>query len=1097
MIRCKVRKNLLPGIFTLLAAGMLTAAMTGLVAPASLAAQTGAITGTISNSNSGAPLSAAQVSVQGTGLGSLTQPNGKFLILNVPAGTYTVEAVLIGYANATMKVTVASGQSAVADIKMVPQAVSLSEIVVTGVAGATQRAKLPFDVSKVNAQNLPVPQPTVAGQLAGKVAGVAVVAGNSRPGVAPDIMLRGPTSIESSGRSEEPLYIVDGVILGSGLVDLDALDIASVEIVKGAAAASLYGSRAANGVIQITTKRGTSMANDVVHYTVRSQWGQNHLGPTPSAYLAKYMPYLTDSNGLFIDSKGNHCVYLLCKNALTNANNASWYDATYDAANNIGSQWTTVNSIPWPGKTYDQVQRFFVPALNAQNYASADGRSGTTNFHVSLSNLSDGAVMPGDLPYNRTNLRVNVDQAVSEKVQVQASGMYARSKGPTSNGDLHALTRIPAGTDLLAPDPNDSTHYVVKADPNNTEATNPIYENEQYTNEQDRGRFLGSLNVRYSPTTWVDIDANGSYDRSDVDDVTGYPKGYATTTKQSRVNNGSLSASRGRDESSNASITGTIRRDLSDNTHSTTTLRYLYEDDESNNYSANGYDYAVGGVPTLSNVDQSTVRASSDLESIKADGYFIDEALDINSRYEIDALARNDGSSLFGSAERRQWYYRVAGAWRLTQEPWFHINGLNELKLRYSLGTAGSRPRFNAQYETYNVSGGIVTPVNKGNKNLKPEFSVEQEAGIDAALWDNRVTVNLTYAHTNTTDQMLQVPLPAYTGYQTQWQNAGTLTNNSYEATVNVDLIQTDNLDWSVKGLFSKNTSVITALSAPPYVAGVGGQGLGSIFYFRPGENYGTFYGYKAARSCADLPVDVQTNCSEFVKNNDGFLVWVGNGGSLSDNKWGTMSDVKVRGATVPWGTVIEGECTDRLTGERTTYCKVGQSLPNYDLNFQTNLRWKGINVYALVEHSSGFDVYNQSLQWAVFASTAGIFDQAGIPPAQQKPLQYFLDEYSNLGGLVPSDVFVEDGTFTKLKEVSVSYRFDAKQLAGVPGLEHFSAIGLSLDGTNLLKWTNYRGFDPEVGRSGGDTGSAALARVESYEFPPFRTFTGSIELIF
>jgi len=1093
MIRCRVRKNLLPGSLTLLAAGLLTAAVAGLIGPTPVAAQTGAITGTVTNSQTGEPLPAAQVSVEGTGLGTLTQPNGKFLILKVPTGSYTVSAVLIGYADASVQVTVADGQSALADLKMKPQAVSLSEIVVTGVAGATQRAKLPFQVDQVRASDLPVPTPTVATAIAGKVAGVAVVGGTGRPGTAPSILLRGPTSIDAAGRSQGPLYVVDGVILGSSLVDLDALDIKSIEIVKGAAAASLYGSRAAAGVIQIRTKRGTSMADGVVHYTVRSEYGQNRLPKVPSALLGKYQPYLMDSNGEFIDSQGNHCVYLLCQNALALAGNAEWA-----APGATGTAWNTVQDQPWPGKTYNQVARFFKTGQYLQNYAAAEGRSGATNFNVSISNLNDGAVMPGDVAFNRTNLRVNVDQAVAEKVQVQASGFYSRSEAPNSNGPMFALTRMPAGVNLLAPDPFDSSTIVIQADPNNSEAANPIYEATHQTHTRTNGRFLGSTNIRYSPTTWFDIDANGSYDRLDQDALTLYPKGYRTTRPSAQYNNGYIAKSRNRTEASNASVTATMRRTMMSNVHTTTTLRYLYEDDEYIGYNTNSYDFAVAGVPTLSNTDQTNARAGSSQTSIKADGYFLDEMVDINSKYELDALIRNDGSSLFGSAERRQWYYRVAGAWRLTQEPWFHINGLNELKLHYALGTAGNRPNFSAQYETYSVSGGRVTPVNLGNKNLKPEFSTQQEAGLDAVMWNNRVTLNLTYAYTNTTNQILSVPQPAYTGFSTQVRNAGTLASKSYEATVDVNLIQRDNLNWSVKALFSKNVSTITALNVPPFTYGIPSmQGLGTIFYARPNEKYGTFYGEKAARSCADLPTDVQGNCNEFVVNNDGFLVWVGQGGSLADNAWGTSSDVKVRGSSVPWGTVFAGECTDPSTNERTLYCPVGNSTPNYDLNFQTNLRWKGINFYALVTHSSGFDIYNQPLQWAVFASTAGIFDQAGIPAAQQKPIQYFLQQYSGLGGLQPSDVFVENGTYTKISEVSASYRFNAAQLAGIPGLEHFDGIGVTVDAQNLYTWTNYRGFDPQIGLSGGDTGSAVIARVEGYQYPLFRTISATVSLIF
>ncbi|MGD8321278.1 MAG: carboxypeptidase-like regulatory domain-containing protein, partial [Gemmatimonadota bacterium] len=196
----EVRKNPAKTGLSLIAAALfVVGASLGAATP--LAAQTGAITGTITSSQTGEPLSAAQVSVEGTGLGALTQSNGKFLILRVPPGTYTVNAVLIGFASGSAQVTVTAGESAVADMRLEPQAISLSEIVVTGVAGATQRTKLPFDVAQVKGSDIEVPSVNVASSLSGKVAGVTVVQGSGRPGSAPSILLRGPTSLDASGRN--------------------------------------------------------------------------------------------------------------------------------------------------------------------------------------------------------------------------------------------------------------------------------------------------------------------------------------------------------------------------------------------------------------------------------------------------------------------------------------------------------------------------------------------------------------------------------------------------------------------------------------------------------------------------------------------------------------------------------------------------------------------------------------------------------------------------------------------------------------------------------------------------------------------------------
>jgi hypothetical protein len=237
-------------------------------------------------------------------------------------------------------------------------------------------------------------------------------------------------------------------------------------------------------------------------------------------------------------------------------------------------------------------------------------------------------------------------------------------------------------------------------------------------------------------------------------------------------------------------------------------------------------------------------------------------------------------------------------------------------------------------------------------------------------------------------------------------------------------------------------------------------------------------------------------SCDGFVQNEEGLLVWVGQGGSLSNPQWGTDAGVAVLGKTLKWGTPFQGICIDGMTGEETTFCNVGNSIPDYNLGLATTLAWKGISLYALFSRSANFDIYNQPLQWGTFKRFTGIFDQTGIPEAEQKPIGYF-DALYGVSGLQPSNVFVEDGTFTKLREVSLSYRLSQDLLSGIPGLNRFNGIALNLVGRNLLTWSDYRGYDPDLGSGGGDTGSAAVARVDGYNYPNFRTITAAIEFIF
>lgn len=1081
------------------------AALIGAFAVPLAAQETGTVQGTVTQTETGEPLAGAQVFIADTGLGSLTDAQGQYQILNVPAGEQLVQVQLIGYGEASQTVTVTAGAAATADFTIEPSALELQEVVVTGVSGQTIKAKVPFAIATVDAEDIKVAPVTATAAIQGKVAGATVVSGSGRPGSPPSILLRGAKSINASGRDQEPLYIVDGVILGSSMVDIDGLDIANIEIVKGAAAASLYGSRAANGVVQITTRRGASVPDDEVRYTVRTMYGESDL-PGEFWLTRSHVLALTDDGQQFIDAGGNPCPYLECDSVQQAGQTAR----PGEAANS----WNSFQNNPWPGQTYNQVERFFQGGAVLENYISASGRSGATNFHVSFSNTNQDGVFRGQSGFKRNNFRVNLDQSIMEQVQISASAFYSQSENDASGfGTLFDLTRAQAGVNLYAceDDPqqsceNDPENIILVSDPQNTESPNPIYEAivRDYTDE--RARFLGSVNATWSPVAWFDIAGNASYDRLDREQTDLYPSGYRTIGTDATLNDGNLEVDTDRAEALNASATATLQFNLNEFVSNRTQFRYLYEQQDESGFDSDGYDFAVADIVDFDNLNQSTLETSSYLEPVRADGYYAITNFDILDRYIIDALVRNDGSSLFGPDERRQWYYRLAGAWRMAEEPWFTAPAVDELKLRAAYGTAGSRPNFYAQYETYDVSGGRIVPVNLGNTALRPEHSAEQEYGVDASFLNGGLVLGLTYASTTTTDQILQVPLPAYSGYSSQWRNAGTLESSTWEASLDGRLLQTDNFSWTARVLFDRTRSTITELDVPPYTYGTPGQGLGTVYYARPGEELGTFYGVEVATDCSDLPSG--TSCDGFMVNNDGYLVWVGQGNTPAngfgadgqpgtvDDLWGTDSDVLVRGAAVRWGTPFAAQCTDRSTGDPTLYCPVGNSMPDFHTSLSSTVTWRGLSVYGLLDAERGFEIYNQPLQWAVFRRTGGPCDQAGIPLAEAKPIGY-CDQLYQVSGLQPSSIFVEDGSYVKLRELAVRYRFGAEQLGGLPGLNTFSDITLSLTGRNLITWTDYRGYDPETGVSGGDTGSAALARVDGYQYPNFRTWQLGIELNF
>lgn len=1061
--------------------------------PAAAQEEVGSVQGQVVLEETNEPLTGAQISIVGTNRGTLTNESGRFLLVRVPAGTHDVRVQMIGYGSAEQTVEVPADGTANADFSLSQRAISLDELVVTGTAGETEQRKLAFEVGSVNQEMMPVPRVDAAQQLQGKISGVQVVSGSGRPGSAPSILLRGPTAINAEGRDQEPLFIVDGVILGSSMVDIDGLDIESIEVVKGAAAASMYGSRAANGVIQITTERGRGVAEDQVQYTVRTDWGRSDLAG--EFELVSRHPYAMTEDGQFIDATtGEPCEYAEC-GGLQLAGQAAEGDETADS-------WNTFNTNQWP-QTYNQVDRFFKQGDNSQISVSASGRSGATNFHSSYSFLEEEGVMPGFEGFQRHNFRVNVDQAVRPDVMVSGSMFYSRSEQdqfPEDSGNpLFALTRVEAGVDLTRceSDPNQSCldnpdDLLLAVNP---EVGNPLYEMLVREFKENRSRFLGSANLQYTPTNWLSLDAQGSYDRLDMQWEDYFPVGFRTISA-SAVNDGFLQKYDEIQDFFNASVTASLNFDLTDNISNRTRLRYLYEEENVEWNNAQGFEFAVTGVPQLGNLNSERLSASSAREPIRSEGYFLITNFDIFDRYVIDALVRNDGSSLFGEEERRHWYYRLAGAWLIAEEDWFDVDQVDDLKLRYSYGTAGGRPNWAAQYETYGVEGGRISPQTLGNADLEPEFSIEQEVGVDAAFLNGRLGFSATYANTVTENQILPVSQLAATGFNRQWQNAGTLESDTWELSLEGQLVQTQDVSWSARVLWDRTRSEITQLDVPPFTYGIPGQNLGAVYFAFEGEQLGNLYGTQFATDCGDLPEGV--SCDGFVQDRNGWLVWVGEDGSLSDANWGEDSDVQVRGNPVKWGTPFQGECEDPRTGDRTTTCRAGNTLPDYHLSFSSTVNWRGLSLYGLLDALQGFDVYNQPLQWATFGSarTAGILDQHDVPEGERKPLGYF-DELYNVSGLFPSNAFVEDGSYVKLREVSLRYRFGADMLQNVGVLDRFSAITLNLTGRNLVTWTDYRGYDPEVGKSGGDTGSSALARVEGFQYPNFRSWNLGLELNF
>lgn len=1025
-------------------------------------AQTGTLTGTVIDGQTDEPLPGVNVFIVDLDRGAATNADGEFTITDVPYGSYTIRATFVGYRRQTVEVDLQSAEQTV-NITLQQDVLGLDQVVVTGVISETAREKTTFSVEQISSENLErAPAVSATSSLTGKVAGVQVVQNSGLPGSGSNITLRGTGSIQGSN---QPLYIVDGSILASEPVDLDPQDIANIEVVKGAAAASLYGSRAQNGIINITTKRGDRGSLGDTQVQFRSEIGINELHNTVRTNQSHW--FRTNEQGEWLDSDGN----------VVSFDEAA--DDVYPGGNGIAFA-----DNPYPGETYDNLDRFFDPGNTYRNKLSISQNIDNTNFMISASNTKEAGVLTGLKGYNRNTLRFNIDHDVSDDIKISASSSYAASErddpnvGGMPNPFFGLLFQYP-NLDLAEDRDGDGLPDVQPTA--RIQEENPLYGVRSEAEEtHNRNRITGSINARYQPADWFNLEGNFSYDRLDYKDVDYLPLGFESI--DAGTESGSYSRLHDIDEALNASLTASFLQDFGDlATH--TRFRVLIEDNTFERTVASGDRFIVEGVKNLSAIHPDNQNVNSLQEDIRARGYFAITNLDFKDRYILDLMVRRDGSSLFGSAERWQTYYRASGAYRISEEPWwFAPDVLNEFKLRFSHGTAGARPEFEAQYETFNVGVGSINKQTLGNADLKPEFTTEQEFGVEIGILD-RVYLQVVYAQSTVEDQILNVPLPSYFGYNSQWQNAGTVETSTVEATLDATLFQNRDMNLNIGATFDMSDQTITELGPPAYRDGAGGY---PAFYIREGETFGAMYGTKYLTGYNELPADVQDNRDAFDINDDGYLVFVGSGNTyrdgISEQLWGTTGTVG--GRTYDWGMPIE-----YVDEEGSTFTKIGDVVPDFNLGFNTTFNYRGFNAFMLWDAQVGGDIYNGTAQWPYREFLAGAVDQRGKAEGNKKPIQYYSALYNT--NAVNSH-FVEDGTYLKLRELSLSYSFGRSALSnifgeGVGNLLRELQIGVV--GRNLLTFTNYSGYDPDVIANG--------YRIDNFEYPVYRTFTGRITLEF
>ncbi|MEO5568885.1 MAG: TonB-dependent receptor plug domain-containing protein, partial [Gemmatimonadaceae bacterium] len=490
-------------------------------------------------SMAGQPLSGASVVITELGVGASAAVDGKYTFTvdesRIRGRSFNIVARSIGYKPKRIPITVTGGRVD-NDFVLDRDVLQLDQVVVTGTSAATETRKTPFTVAVIdNTQIKDAPAVSPVASLVGKIPGASLMTSSGQPGSAPSIRLRSATSL--TGR-QDPLIIIDGTISRLGLADVNSEDIERVEVIKGAAASSLYGSDAANGVIQIFTKRGQSLGEGQTTFAMRSEFGQSTLPKVLVGNMHHNYQVTKDASGKVTGF-------------LRNANGDR-----ISSENNIAE-----NDYP---VVYDQLRQVFRPGNFMTNYVSVGKRQGSTNLNASFQNTGDAGVLTSLKGFRRQNFRVNLDQALSEKVDLGVGAFYGRS-----TADQGEDTGIFFGLRFLEPNVRiDSIptsgpfkglyNPAIKQPPLSGNVTNPLYVLSQRQITNDRDRFTGTFRSAYRPTGWLTFDGNVGYDVASELYKSFVPLGYANSA--GAQGKGGLFAQNSSDRSYNIGVTGTTNK---------------------------------------------------------------------------------------------------------------------------------------------------------------------------------------------------------------------------------------------------------------------------------------------------------------------------------------------------------------------------------------------------------------------------------------------------------------------------------------------------------------------------------------------------------
>ena len=1043
------------------------------------------ISGNVVN-ETGQPMPGASVALVGLGLGAMTDDAGKYSFV-VPAArasgqAATLEARRLGYRPVQFQVTLTPGTTISHDFSLAANPLQLGEVVVTGAGTATQAERIgtvrtPVDSAAIQRSN----ETNVVNALAAKAPGVVVTSQSGSPGSSSSIRIRGLNTIQGTG---QPLFVVDGspidnqTISTSGptgstdvpnrAADINPADIASVEILKSGAAAAIYGARAGQGVVLITTKSGKPTGG--VNFSFRSTTRLDQL--THSVPLQRAFGQGTGGEGVTCDAPD-------C--SLTST---SWGPKLASGT----PTWNHATDLFENGQTYD-------------NSLAVSGGSDRTTFYLSggASN-QNGTVIGNNDTYDRYSVRLKAAQTLPGGFRLDGNIAYVDDRGQfvqkgsnVSGVSLGSWRTPPEFDNFNYLDPTTGLHRSYRfPEPSSGSINdsrgydNPLFAIKDQDNTQNLGRAFGNLGISYDPKEWVNVRLTVGADYVNDERLETLPK-TSSSFPTGQVIKANL-VNYQLDNNLTATFTHSFWQDFE-------SRLVLGGNLSSRNYRQNltvGQDLIAPQPFALVNTTTRTADDSTVL--VRGQSFFAQAQQEFWRQLYVTATIRNDGFSTFGSSDRRHWFPAATAAWNFTN--YTTLGGLlTEGRLRAAYGETGTEPGVyltngsfssaafvstwgDALLASQGGNGGLFTAGRKPQNNLRPEVQKEFETGVDFGFLHDRADASFTYYNRKANDVIFDLPLPSSTGYAVQASNAGIIRNEGIEASLNFHPVRSANFDWDLGFQYAHNKNKVLDLQGADAVdLPTGGFFTGTLVSAVKGYPIGVFRSYDFVRCRyntpnsvvlpgSDTPTDVNALCNQNKQPNG--ALYIG-----------------------PDGFPVE-DPTQRVIGDPN---------PNWTGSFRTGVRYKKLNVSGLVDVRRGGVIWNGTRGALDNFGTAGetaaratctydadgnlgctgnektfgkdFFKGPAFGPGQGTAVPIGENWYTGLGSGFGNEAsqFLEDGSYVKLREISLAYTFDTPWVRR----QGLGSIELRIAARNLATWTAYTGVDPETNLGGAEVAAQGI----------------------